>query len=458
MNTIKLATSSCPTLQRLRKLFALLLTISLVALSQAPKGIRTISAANQLTVAFQVSDAIPLGGTFQVINNSPGDQFDPQVDCDLVSYTSADTELGKLEARYFDFVTNTDQAIPGNGSDSLTTVSGGRIAFTEGTLSGSQVVVFDTATQSRSALPGVGLRRPAIGGDVVVYEKRLKADRPQESDIAVYDFNLQFDVRLTFDGLLNRSPSVSATGNAWVWEKCQPDGTGCDIYSTIRTAPGIFVSYWLTGAGEDRNPDTNGQIAVYTSNKNGDNDVYFQPIEGGDETQLAMPGNQRSPHISNNLISFESEVPSAGGTEYDVFIYDINSRNLYRATNTTVNENLSDLSVCNGVGRLVFGAPAADNDLHALTFQLPSATTNKIVDLIALVRSFNLPSGTTNSLISKLQYALAASSAGDQATACDNLTSFINEVQAQKGKKLSPGQATQLITASYQIKTELGCP
>ena len=53
--------------------------------------------------------------------------------------------------------------------------------------------------------------------------------------------------------------------------------------------------------------------------------------------------------------------------------------------------------------------------------------------------------------------ALAANAASDIATACDSLTAFINECQAQSGKKLTADQATQLINSASQIKTELGC-
>jgi hypothetical protein len=60
-------------------------------------------------------------------------------------------------------------------------------------------------------------------------------------------------------------------------------------------------------------------------------------------------------------------------------------------------------------------------------------------------------------LITKLQDALAAISAGGTGTACDSLTAFINECQAQSGKKLTADQASQLINSANQIKTGLGC-
>jgi len=82
-------------------------------------------------------------------------------------------------------------------------------------------------------------------------------------------------------------------------------------------------------------------------------------------------------------------------------------------------------------------------------------------NLIALVQSFNLNQGITNSLNSKVQSALGAlnaANAGYRASACNQLTAFINSAQAQSGKQLTVPQANQLIAKANQIRTALGCP
>jgi hypothetical protein len=56
-----------------------------------------------------------------------------------------------------------------------------------------------------------------------------------------------------------------------------------------------------------------------------------------------------------------------------------------------------------------------------------------------------------------LQDALAAIAVADTATACDSLTAFIKQCQAQSGKKLTAQQASQLINSANQIKGDLGC-
>jgi len=139
--------------------------------------------------------------------------------------------------------------------------------------------------------------------------------------------------------------------------------------------------------------------------------------------------------------------------------HDIRSGNLFQVTNTPgLDETLNEISVCNGVGRIVYALPGfGDFDVNAFSFQVPSVTDDQIDDLITLIRSFDLPQGTANSLITKLQQALNAIDAGDLATACSSLTAFTSECAAQSGKKLTTDQATQLINSANQIKSDLGC-
>ena len=77
--------------------------------------------------------------------------------------------------------------------------------------------------------------------------------------------------------------------------------------------------------------------------------------------------------------------------------------------------------------------------------------------LSGLVSSLGLQAGITNSLLVKLAAALAAINTGNTATACSTLTAFINEVNAQSGKKITTAEAAQLIAAAIQIQAVLGC-
>src|SRR5262249_20842869 len=153
----------------------------------------------------------------------------------------------------------------------------------------------------------------------------------------------------------------------------------------------------------NRDPHTNGQVVVYTSTRSGESDVYYQPISGGPATQIAIPGDQRSPRISGNLIAFESQVQGSPWPEYDIFVYDISTGSLYQVTNTAVDEFLAGITVCNGFGRIGYTAAGSDFDAYAFTFPLPLTSPNQqINDLMALVVSFKLSKSLESSLITKL--------------------------------------------------------
>jgi len=210
---------------------------------------------------------------------------------------------------------------------------------------------------------------------------------------------------------MDTNANVRPDENVVVWQKCQTTGFGCDIYVAVQTAPGTFTITNLTnGAGENRDPATNGSVVVYTSTRNGETDIFYQPVAaGGAETELSLPGDQRNPSISGNLIAFESRV----GTEFDIFVYDIGSKTLFRVTNTPVDEVLNDISVCNGVGRIVYSAPGAngDFDLFAFTFT-PPASAVPFASLSAKVDIRRGPAANDDRFDMKATFTLGASSNG----------------------------------------------
>ena len=403
---------------------------------------------------FAQTTTIPiLAGTTQQISVASGNQTNPHLACGIASYTNDDLE-GSSTIRYFDFATNTEHVLPGNGLDRLSDTDGQRIAFTELGATGDTLVVYDIASQTSTPVAGVHNFDPSIGGNLVAFTHGFSQTT---LEIGVYDWTTGITTPLTSDGLLNRHPAVSPDGKVVVWEKCQNNGKGCDIYAANQTGPGTFATRLLTGAGEDMRADTNGQLVAYISDKSGENDVYLQRVDGSNEMHIALPGDQRDVRISGNLVVFESGKVGA----YDIFLYDLSTARLYQVTNTPDHdETLSDIIAgCDGVNRIVYAVPGTfgDFDVWEFSFQLNDSVVDQLNDLIALVRSFNLHDGTEASLISKLQDALSAVNNSDTATACDSLTAFINASQAQSGKKLTAGQVKQLTDAAALIKTDLGC-
>ena len=87
----------------------------------------------------------------------------------------------------------------------------------------------------------------------------------------------------------------------------------------------------------------------------------------------------------------------------------------------------------------------------------PSAV-DSIEGLIELVGSFEIHHGIEHGLVVKLEHAIEAIAAGDPEGACDLLQAFVNQVNAQTGKKITDMQAEELLEAAEQIRGVLSCP
>jgi hypothetical protein len=281
-----------------------------------------------------------LTGTFQNVNVGPGDQTNPHVSGDIATYTSTDLTS---EIRYYDFFTNTDQVVPTVGVARLSDISEGRIAYSQITGTGSEIGVYDTADNSTFIIPGGTFRvRPSIGSETVAFEDRSFSANPLETEIVVYDLATNTTTRLTNDSMRDTNPDVSPDGNVVVWQKGDTTGVNMDVYVSLQTAPGVWSTSALTGSpGEDLEPTTDGSIIAYSSDRDGDADIYFQPVGGGPEQHLDLPGIQRNPSISGGGIAFESN--EVGG-QFDIYLYDTSSLVLYQVTNTAVDESLVDFS------------------------------------------------------------------------------------------------------------------
>jgi PKD repeat protein len=74
-----------------------------------------------------------------------------------------------------------------------------------------------------------------------------------------------------------------------------------------------------------------------------------------------------------------------------------------------------------------------------------------ISDLITDIQNMDLPERTTNSIISKLEAASKSLQKGNKNAAVNQLNAFINEVEAQSGKKFTEAQASTLIASAKEI-------
>ena len=81
----------------------------------------------------------------------------------------------------------------------------------------------------------------------------------------------------------------------------------------------------------------------------------------------------------------------------------------------------------------------------------------EIAPLEVGVQSLALPHGLERALLAKLQAGQAALDAGDHDGACASLQAYLNQVDAQTGKKIYPASAEGLIAHATAVGTSLGC-
>ena len=85
---------------------------------------------------------------------------------------------------------------------------------------------------------------------------------------------------------------------------------------------------------------------------------------------------------------------------------------------------------------------------------LPPPTLPGTDLLKADVQRVGLPKGIERSLLAKLDAMARAVDAEDQAGACDSLSSYINHVQAQTGKKIAVAPAAGLVADVMVVRQQ----
>jgi len=308
------------------------------------------------------------------VNLSPGDQIDPHVSGDLASYTDG---TDPQNIRYYRFSSAVNQAIPSpmGASDHLSDVSGDKVSFTRNTSICNAIMVFDVTTSSTTEVPPACSNRvaPAIGGNTVAYvDLATSASAVFAHDLSSLGFGT---VQLSSGLERAQNPSVAPSGHVVVWEQCASSIVTCDIMKSTHSG-GVWSAAAAVAntASAESNPDTDGTTVVYDADRAGNltgQDIYWQPVVTGTETQLAIPGFQLKPSISQGVIGFESRATMFAPA--DIFVYVMATNTLYQITSTsTVDEQLNDVSVLdNGDIRVVWAANdglARDYNIYATTF------------------------------------------------------------------------------------------
>lgn len=203
------------------------------------------------------------------------------------------------------------------------------------------------------------------------------------------------------------------------------DGDSADeILHVFNTSDGSAVNLGYTPIGQSR--VVNSRIAFNVreidvgQDLNGDGDtadvvVHLYDGVRGELHNLGLAVLQfRAPAIGTDLLAFSVYEPHQGAT---------------------------DLNGDGDVGDLV---------LHVVPLSEPTPE-ERLQDLIDLVLGLDLHHGIENALKVKLEAAIAALAAGDIPGAESTLGAFVNQVQAQAGKKISDEDAQELIARAQEI-------
>jgi hypothetical protein len=116
-------------------------------------------------------------------------------------------------------------------------------------------------------------------------------------------------------------------------------------------------------------------------------------------------------------------------------------------------------SLISGVGELTSylqvqdGLGSASVAFDDLTVSTPATSAELLADLHAAL----IGVGPGTSLVDKVSQAQTQLANNHVAGTCTTLTAFMNEVNAQSGKKIPSATADTLISDAQQIKTALGC-
>ncbi len=316
------------------------------------------------------------------INNQPGEQYDPHVDGDLAAYSDAVA----TQIHYYRFATAADAVIPNTladgtvTSDLLSAVNADRIAFTRQFPDRIAIMLFTPASNTLAELapvPGSNRQYVGLGANTVAFGD-IGLDL--NGEIVTLDLTSNVTTRLTTDAVVDRFPAVSPDGNTIVWEHC-PTLVNCDIWRAVRSGAAWAVSPVTAGAESEHNPDSNGSIVVYDSVRASSAtgpDLYYTPVAGGPEVQLAIAGEEYNPSARGDYIAFEHRVT---GQPSDIWLYQISTNRTFAVTTTPdFDENLNDLTVlADGSVRVVWQATAivgvVGGDILGATFTVPPIDT-----------------------------------------------------------------------------------
>ena len=316
------------------------------------------------------------------VNNGPGDQFAPHVSGDLVCYVN-EPDPSTSTISYFNLATKINASVPNDGSvDFPCDVRGSTIVFTRSSIA-SGIFTFGTSNPNTPPIeiaPQANAIRGSsnIGDQTIVWEEF--SSTTDASAIVAYDRASATTQQVSPSPLvIDQNPGISPDGTVVVWERCPTLNSRCAIWKAT-LSNGTWTAQHLVSqvGGAQTHPDTDGTIIAYSSNGLGSNRIVWQPVGGGMEQVLNLPGNSVRPSVSGQLITFETD-PTGSGS-HEIAIYNVATNTLYNLTADLVaaglypaglDSTLNNISVTpDGKVRVVWSVQEVDFNVYAYTFNL----------------------------------------------------------------------------------------
>lgn len=336
------------------------------------------------TADAQVVDPAPPPAPALLVGG-PGEQTEVSLDGTLLAYRDENT------IRWLDLATNATGAasVHPDRLPRVPDVSGSRIGYREvdATFQHGRAMLYDVALGGLPAdvtphPAGVSRNVPRIGGDTAAWQEVPLPGENAEYEIKVADLATGVVTALTDDALFDAGAEVSPDGSVVVWRKCDISSLQeCDVWEAVRDPAGLWVSRQVTsGPRREGNPVTDGRHVAYLTVASGgtDREIAVQPVGGGPERVLALPGHQISPRIDEGLVTFLSEDADPDSPLMEATVWDLPTDTLRTvvAPGLTSNDWTATQVNPSGAVRLVFSRTVTEadgDDLYTVAFQRPAA-------------------------------------------------------------------------------------
>jgi beta propeller repeat protein len=345
-----------------------LLALALVAFLSVP----LVAHADPVTAA--------VTGTETRVTSDPGDQYDPSISGNKVVFT--DYRSSDTDVYWYDFATGAEHpVIVALGNQELTGISGDLLVYTD--YRTADVVVYDTVTgitTNVTAPDKAAVGHPFNSVDPVVSGSLVVWEDSRDGNMEIYAKNLETgeERRITDAPGIDEKPAVSGTTIVWQHVDMIDYNTNDYRYAVMTYGWSSGTTMAVSGTSPEwiASPDVWGSRIVWQQFNTATNsyDLMMRDMPSGATHVLALPGDQRNPHVSGDFVSFDDFADT-----YRVKLWYLPTDQVFEvgpATSYPYGRYLSDIEMTDATsGRVVYTDDRnSDLDIWSYGFSLTLLT------------------------------------------------------------------------------------